>query len=102
MVANEIDVLNVPTEGYPCFGSEEVYQRSVDIAYELFPDMKYLGVGPKFFEIYKNMKSEGIIVDAQDLEIKLCNPNDYVDAEKLMYKFKEFGLNYMICFHPKK
>jgi len=102
MVVDKIDVLNVPSEAYPCFGSEKVYRESFEIASKLFPDLKYLGMNPKFFEMYKNKQDSGIVVDAQKLEVRFSDIKNADIADKLMTEFYKKELKYTYVFNSKQ
>ncbi len=96
MVAKGIDVLHVEREPYECFGSKKFYKKSTEIAHSIFPDRKYLGLGPKFFEIYSSSEDSGIVVDTQTLEIRVWENDCIDDAFKLYNKFKKNNLNYKV------
>ena len=102
MVVDKIDSSIVSSEAYPCFGSEKVYRESFEIASKLFPDLKYLGMNPKFFEMYKNKQDSGIVVDAQKLEVRFNDVKNADVADKLMTEFYRKGLSYTYVFNPKQ
>lgn len=95
MVVDRIDFL-VNDESYSCFGDDKIYKQSVEVAQNIFPNKKYLGMGPKFFEIYNNKKSKGIVVDTQDLEIRIINNRSLKNAKKLLGAFQNNGLDYKV------
>ena len=105
MDSNDIDLLQYNVsygedirKEYSCFGSEKNYAISFNIAHQIFPYRSYLGVCPKFFEIYNKGSKAGIVVDAQDLEVKIVDGRSLGGAKKLQKAFLKEGLEYDIKY----
>ncbi|SRR6056297_1565720 len=72
------------------------YERAFNLVNSKFKERDFFEAAPYFFELYKNQRDKGIIVDSKKLELRILEEENIDDAFKIYNLLKENNLNYKI------
>jgi hypothetical protein len=87
------EFLGERTSFFPGF---KKYEKTFKLISKKFENRSFFEVAPYFFELYKNSKDKGIIVDSKNLEIRVFEEINLTDASKIHKILRENNLNYKI------
>jgi hypothetical protein len=78
------------------FSGFENYEKVFGLVKKNFDKLEFFEAAPCFFELYKNSKDRGIIVDSKNLEIRIFEEENLDDAFKIHKTLKDNKFNYKI------